>query len=1704
MESVGDLKATFTAAHTSLEEMDFESIASDLPCKFDATLVKLKANLQREIGRRSTGQHCSTFRANTGDSQSIIVNANRSRLPLLMLPKFSGAYTEWSNFFSMFTSVIDNDGDLTQSDKLQYLRSCLSGAALDTIQSLEINETNYKNALDLLKKRFDNKRIIFQAHIRQIFGLDRADASASKLRELTDKVTSHIRALQSLGSQEQIADCIIVELLIQKLDKATQSKWEENSSSNELPSWDQLAAFLEKRCRTLENVEHAIQTQTDQVDRNGKTVSTNKRKSFVVSNASVGGCAFCRCPDHRIYHCQQFSTLSPNLRQKEAKKLSLCLNCLKGGHQMRDCKSGSCRACQLKHHTLLHFDRTSSASTSISGPVTQPPTLKSNTIAAISSVPGHALTSRSPSDAVLLATAVIFVKNRAGTFVQCRALLDSGSQLHFITNRFTNQLQLRRTKYSSAVSGIGDANLSTEGYSVNVVLKSRTSDFSTHITSVVVQTITDNQPGFSVSIADWNIPSNIQLADPNFNIPQPIDLLIGAGLFFELLCVGQIQLAPGFPVLQKTLLGWVISGGGQQTSKLSSFVANQRSSRDIDSDTRLDDLVRRFWEVDHVFEPITKITREELDCEAHFQQNVSRLPSGEYSVRLPLKLGTESLGESYTQAKRRFQSLERKLTNNIDLKLKYSAFIKEYLELNHMSLVTSAEAHECKYFLPHHCVVKEDSSTTKLRVVFDGSAVTTSGLSLNEILMAGPTIQPKLFDILIRFRTFPVALTGDICKMYRCVRVSAPDNMLQCILWRDSPESDIKVYKLDTVTYGTKPAAFLAIRAMHQLASDESSSYPLGLQIVKRDFYVDDLISGGNSVEEVREMMHQTTSLLARGKFHLRKWCSNNPDVLHHISDAERETFLKFDDGSNITKTLGLTWDPFKDNLLFSLARHLGGTRNSKRSALSTIARCYDPLGLIGPTLTRAKILLQRMWRDKLEWDESLPLSLDTDWSAFCKEFTDVQYLSFPRYILQPGATHELHAFCDASLEAFGVCVYARSVRDDNAQVHLLCSKARVAPLKTLTVPKLELCAAALLAQLINEITKLKLFASRCYCWSDSSVVLSWLQEEPSKFNVFVANRVCAIQQLTEGMQWRYVPTSLNPADILSRGAAPRELSQSNLWKHGPPFLQEEMCNWPKSIVPQTKLPEVRQKVLVSMNNRIDISLSFKYINSFTKMQRIFGYVHKFITTARSLKSSHLTSENIHLGTQLLIRIVQRAQLWPEYFALKQNQCVHSSSSISSLSPFLDDFGVVRVGGRLRNSTLSFEARHPIILPKDHPLTSAIIMHFHRKNCHAGPQSSLAAIRMQFWPIGGRKTTARTLQKCVICCRSKPKLFEHIMADLPKERIQASRAFIVTGVDYCGPFYFKPETRNKSPQKCYISVFICFATKAVWMELVRDFSTGAFLEALKRFTATRGMPSCIWSDNATNFVGAKNELRDLKRLLLSEEHRSKVHVHCLNNGFDWRFIPPRSPHFGGLWEAAVKMAKQHLYRTLGSAILSFDELRTLVCQISAIINSRPLVPLSENPEDLDVLTPGHFLIGGPLTAAPEPNITHLNYNRLGHWQRVTYFQQLFWKRWSEEYLTLLQQRAKWRTPHPNVQINDIVCIKDENSAPLKWPLARVIEVITGEDGVARVAVLRTSTGLTRRAVTKLCLLPTKESVESPELSTEGRMLEAAPNLHDLI
>ncbi|KAH8310203.1 hypothetical protein KR067_003129, partial [Drosophila pandora] len=591
-----------------------------------------------------------------------------------------------------------------------------------------------------------------------------------------------------------------------------------------------MAEFLEQRCRTLEAMDVALAAYAPGTQVGRRRVANNSRASFIITNSPASACILCGGWSHVVSACPRFLSLPPESRLGEARRLGLCRKCLQTGHHLRECLADNCRSCGRRHHSLLHFLELQSSSS-------QPSVVPSTSAAAECAEPigaspstANALVAQGRSGEIaLLATANILIRSRSGVFVPCRALLDSGSQVHVITSRLASKLQLRRRKSYVAVSGIGDTGFATDGFAVDVLLRSCCSEYSALFSAIIATNITDLQPSFSLDVSSWNIPANLSLADPQFFRPQRIDLLIGASLFYELLCVGQIQLSAGLPVLQKTRLGWVVCGGGSHLER-KSFVAT--ASKDVvksssQLDDRLECLLRNFWEIEDCSEPIVKWTKEELDCETHFVQNSARLESGAYSVKLPLKVSSELLGESYSQAVR-FLSLERKLCRQPQLKDQYTAFIKEYLDLGHMSPVPPSARPARQYFLPHHCVLKEDSSTTKLRVVFDASAATTSGYSLNDVLMSGPVIQPKLLHILLRFRCHRVAITGDICKMYRCVRVFPEDSYLQCILWRNSTQDELQVFKLDTVTYGTKPASFLSIRAMHQLAQDEQSMFPKG------------------------------------------------------------------------------------------------------------------------------------------------------------------------------------------------------------------------------------------------------------------------------------------------------------------------------------------------------------------------------------------------------------------------------------------------------------------------------------------------------------------------------------------------------------------------------------------------------------------------------------------------------------------------------------------------------------------------------------------------------------------------------------------------------------------------------------------------------------------------------------------------------------
>lgn len=1648
---------------------------------FEESHCSLKAKIKELIDKKSSVVLKSISNdVKTNESSSNTNKIKSAHLPSLSLPKFSGKFSDWSEFFAIFETIIHNDSELTNVEKFTHLRSCLSGQALLAIENLSLSHENYNQAIESLKNRFENKRLAVQDHIKDIVNLKVVDSgSANQLRLLSDQVNAHLRSIKGLISDAELLDSLLIYVVSRKCDRQTQAKWEEQMIDGNIPNYEQFAEFLSKRCRILENVEHNKVVNIKQENSKQK----GKSSSFCISKSSIN-CEFCKADKHFLYACDSFLKLTPQNRFLSVKKLNLCINCLKPNHTSKDCKSSKCRECKQRHHTLLHFPK---GQASQEENVTKPTDGGHSTNSSFSIA--HAENSEKSNEiCTFLATALVDAKSSEGNFITCRALLDSASQLHFISENFVQLLHLKKTKTEASVSGIGLTSAKIK-YKVNLNFKSKFEDFSQSIEAFVLPNINNIQTNCKINLHSWNLPEGIHLADPYFYNSCKVNILIGAGLFFELLAAERLYLGKNFPILQKTKLGWVVSGTlTSQTSRASCYsIIENKQCVDCQDTNKL---VEKFWQVEEMPVKSRNLSSEELACENHFLNNFTRGIDGRFSVRLPFKDNVPELGDSFETAKRRLINLERKLCKSPDIQWQYNNFMREYLAHHHMEKVEFKDLPPRHNFLPHHHVLKPESSSTRLRVVFDASSKTTSGYSLNDVLMIGPTIQDDLFAILLKFRSFKYALTADITKMYRQVRVEDPDSYFQCILWRDSICKDIEIYKLTTVTYGTAPAAFLATRCLKQLAVEEGHKFPLGSEVLQNNFYVDDMLAGADDLPSVKRLKVEIEQLLNLGGFTLSKWCASHDDILAGVEDAYKEKYLKIEN-DEVIKTLGMIWQPKLDVFKFHHNRQDSLFNNcTKRSILSNIAKFFDPLGLLSPVITKAKVILQKLWASGLDWDEQVSQQLQQEWQNLIDQLNVVGETRIPRFVLDRSSLIELHGFADASIQAYGACVYARCIfPNGEIRTHLLASKSRVAPLKSMTIPRLELSAALILSELIHRINDIfESYVSRVYCWSDSSIVLCWINSSPSRWGVFVSHRVAKIQELTTSFIWKHVPTNCNPADLITRGASPSQLLSSSLWFNGPYFLASNN-DWPEIFVADLEDPPEQRKTVKAFNvTRIcDIVKSSKFCNYYLKAVNVFAYMARFISNSKLVgeknqlrKSGLLSTEELEKGLMMIIYIIQRAEFADEFKALSKDKKVHASSKLKALNPFIDDNGLLRVGGRLKHSEIPYEAKHQVLLPKSHPFTKALIVHFHVKNLHAAAQTLLVIIRSRFWPLGGLVTVKGAIFNCIRCFRTQPRTIQQLMGELPPPRVKPSRPFTHTGVDFCGPFFVTNLIRGRSPRKVYVCVFICFSVKAVHLEIVSDLSTNAFIAGLRRFISRRGCCSALYSDNATNFVGASSQLKEFRDLFLSQHNIEGLQNECKIHGIKWKFIPPRSPHFGGLWESSVKIAKYYIKRTAVSGSYTYEEFETLICQVEAMINSRPITPVSNDPHDLEALTPGHFLIGSPLVSFPEPNLKDVKMNRLDRWQRVQAMAQHFWQRWHREYLQVLQTRYKWINSRPNVEVGMLVLVADMNAPPLKWPLGRIIEVHKGEDGYVRVVTIKLQNCIVKRAITKICPLPTSE------------------------
>lgn len=1590
----------------------------------------------------------------TTSNSKIISKSNNAdsllRLPAYELPKFSGDFDEWYSFYETFTCLIHNNKDLKTIEKFHFLKSNLIGEAASVIYGMDVTANNYDEAWKLLTERYHNTRITIQKHVRALFELPQFTKDLVVfLRDLHDKINKHLRALSTLGQPVESWDALLIYLITSRLDNNTAKEWEFTLKSNEMPTIKGMLTFINKKWTSLQMVNKTQISQKPQV------VTKEKRYAHAATSSN-NKCVLCS-HDHQLFQCKKFIDDTVESRRNNVKKHNLCFNCLRKGHRSNDCRASRCKKCQRAHNTLLHMEQKI-----IKNEIDEQEEAASNTC-----MVGTA------TNYVLLATAQIQIKNKFNKLETATALLDSGSQSSLITKTFANKLGLPQKDINISLSGItGKAEAINK--SMNINISSKTSNFNTNLDCLVVDRITEKMPLVVLDKKQLEVPEHIKLADANFHNPKDIDVLLGANIFWQTIKNGRIEVKD--LTFTETIFGWVISGNVTKTPKVKSICNHSVINFDME----------KFWRIEN-FESDNKImTINDKKVEEHFQKTFKRDATGRFIVKLPYKNNDIKLGESYKNAVKRYYNLESKLQKNKDLFEQYSNFMKEYKQLGHMKEInhTNYLKKQPHFYLPHHGVVKEDSLTTKLRVVFDGSASTSNRLSLNDNLEKGPTIQDDLFNILLRFRTKTYVISADITKMYRQVLIDENQRKLQRILWRDHKHDPIKTYELQTVTYGTASAAYLAIRCMHQLAIENTTNAPLEAKKIMKDFYVDDLLTGASTIAEARQIKENLGKILKSGGFELRKWCSNDPKIIDQAEENDSFSVISFDKHDSM-KTLGLQWNFKNDILYYASPKQMASNAMTKRAILSNTSKIFDPLGLVGPITVQGKVIMQELWRLKIGWDVSVPKSIAELWHNLTSHWEAINEIEIPRLAGLINKESELHGFCDASIRAYGACIYLKTKNKEGRHiVRLICAKAKVAPLKAQSLPRLELCGAFLLTKLMKTVLQaIEETPGKIVYWTDAKIVLSWIKATDKRWKTFVANRIGQILETSSSDQWFHVKGTQNPADVISRGMSPKELRECELWWQGPQWLQGDV-KYKEHIYSKQESEENEEKEKISLCTIKHEQDILKKYSSWNKVIRIVAYCIRFHTNTQANRKGLLRSSTTHITTTefnsakiRVIKLLQAETFINELNDLKQGCSVRKSSKIINLQPFLCKEGLIRVGGRLDNADISYDSKYPIILPKSHHITTVIIRHFHECHMHTGVQTTLNAIRQEFWPLHGTNAVKGIIRKCVSCFKFRPQAISHIMGNLPSTRVTQARPFANTGIDFCGPFHIKlNKRRNSSTMKMYIAVFVCLSIKAVHMEVVDDLTTESFLAAYKRFVSRRGKPENTYSDNGKTFVGANKQLKELEDLFAEEN--SNLMQYMTNNNTKWHFIPPRAPHFGGLWEAAVKSAKTHLKKMVANANLRHDEFCTLVVQIESILNSRPLTTMSSDAKDANPLTPYHFLIGSHLKPILEPSLEPLKINTLSRWQYIEKIKQGFWKRWYSEYLNKLQVRTKWAKNHEvSIKSGQLVLVKEDNVPPTQWPCARVVKTFPGKDGVIRVALIKTVSGEFKRPVVKLCVLP---------------------------
>ena len=1612
---------------------------------------------------RNSSEESKTEKKPNVTSQSIDASsglkdfASYMNLPKVELEIFSGDPLKYSSFLAIFDEHVHR-APIDDSMKLSRLLQYTSGKAKDAIRPYTLMDAKegYRNARESLEKRFGNSHTISDLIIKQLKNGKQVRSPADLLL-LSDDLHTHYATLESLGKLPEIDTQSCIVDIVNRMQPYIRNRWkrlamEEKRNNDRYPKFKDLVQFIAKEADEANDPIYGSSLQSKQHPK-----SSASCMSSVVSNQTGYAdkyrkrpCVVCKA-EHHPFSCQKFRAMKPPDRLKFVRENKLCENCLMANHVTSDCRRAtvcSVPGCGMKHTKFLHVSDEVSGQVSVNASVSQ-----------------VAHTNVDDAKTVCLPVISVTVNDKCNTL----ALLDSASTNSFCTKKLIDSLGLKGTIKTYVLSTLSQSDEMKSAEVVNLHVNSCDQSNMIKLSQVyVVDKIPSSVPALSVD--QYSHLSDLPLALAN----DEVQILIGQDNADALLPLEVRRGRPGEPFAVRTPLGWSLNGPVTTTRQIKQRVVNHF----VSTSCQVEDEVNRLWSIENDVRG-DKVGLSVEDKQVHDLWNREvNLIDGHYQLPIPFK-ESATFPDNFTVALSRLRLLRANLVRR-GLLQRYDDEIAKLCFKGYAEKIPLYEiANDVSWYLPHQAVIS-DKKPGKLRVVFDCSSK-FKGESLNDKCFRGPDFANKLLHVLLRFRNHRFAFTSDVEAMYYQVKIPPDHRDYLRFLWFSG--DSIEHYRMLVHVFGGVWSGSAATYALRKVADDFNGS-DLVLNTILNAFYIDDCLVSTPREDDAKLLITGVKELLSLAGFNLTKFVVNDECLRSVLTDDEQAVEVKELHVDSKSKALGVQWKVQSDVICFDVDVPLS-VPVTRRIMLSTLSSLFDPLGLVAPVLMPGKILFQDATRLKLAWDESVPQRISDSWFGWLRSMGNLGDVEFARCV-KPSefddASIELHHFSDASERAYGACSYIRCI-NKVGQIHtaLLYSKGRVAPIKTVSIPRLELQAALLSARIDQMLREeLHLHLAESSFWVDSEIVLKYIANETQRFKVFVSNRVGEIRSLTKPDQWGHISSPDNPADHITRGADPAKL-QSVGWHDGPKFLRTYKENWNrgsfsgvldfdeevKPTKDSTQVSAVSCPIDVT-EHPIDVLIN--YYSDWYSLKRALCYWLRFknVLLNKGVDTGPLSVHEIAFAEQTIIKHVQQQFYGKELKQLSTDGVISKSSCIRDLLPMKDGIGLLRVGGRIKHASVCHDQKHPVIIPHSSPIAKLIAREVHCTG-HLGVEWSLGILRTRYWITKARCLLKSVKRDCFVCRKLYDRSGSQRMADLPPQRLMPNEpAFSFVGTDCFGPFLVKV---GRSQVKRYGCIFTCFTTRAVHIEILCSMDTDAFINALRRFVARRGNPVKIWSDNGTNMVGCHNELtRSLQKL-----NHSQLHGFCTKRGIDWIFNPPGAPHMGGVFERMIQSVKRVLNAILGNTRLNDEILCTVMCEVESVINSRPITRVSEDSCDLAALTPNHFLIlsTGPSEVPGEFFSSDIFRRR---WRHVQHLVDVFWSRWLKLYLPQLQRVSKWHNIQRNLKLGDLVLITDESTPRGLWPMGLVTKVRESRDGLVRTASVKTKATELVRPVTKLVLL----------------------------